>query len=270
MNESSCLELCERITAWVDGELTDPREVAGLEAHLAGCERCRGYAEAEATTKTLVATAYAAPVEVGGLHARIRGLLETAIPPKRRPWRTWMPRLAWGALAAGLLVAAAVGYLAVRPERPVEASPLVRAAVTNHVECMLGWLPLEVTTTDQGEVGRWLRERLARPVVLPALVPEGAGKMSTRMARLATAQGAQILFDRGERMLSLFIMPVSEVTGALGRSVPRGGREFFVNEVEGYTVVFWRQGDLLYCLVSDGDEEEVLIFAAEYAGSPAG
>lgn len=265
MNEGSCLELRERITAWVDGEVTDPQEVASLEAHLAGCERCRGYAEAEATTKTLVVTAYMAPVEVGGLHGRIRGLLEAAAPLKRRRWRIWMPRLAWGALAAGLLVAVAVGYIAVRPERPVEASPLVRAAVTDHVECMLGRLPLEVTTTDPAEVGRWLRERLARPVVLPALASEG--ELSTRWARLAMAEGAQILFDRGGRMLSLFIMPVSEATGALGRSVHRGGREFFVNDVEGYTVVFWRQGDLLYCLVSDGNEDEVLTFAAEYAGS---
>ncbi|MBI2462340.1 MAG: zf-HC2 domain-containing protein [Candidatus Rokubacteria bacterium] len=268
MNEGTCQDSRERITAWVDGELTDPREAAGLEAHLAGCERCRGYAEAEATTKTLIATAYTAPVEVSGLHRRIRGLLEAATPPKRRPWRLWLPRLAWGALAAGLLVAAAIGDVAVQPGRPVEASPLVRAAVSDHVQCMLGQLPLEVTTTDQDEVGRWLRERLARPVVLPPLASEG--ELSTRMARLAMAQGAQILFDRGGRMLSLFIMPVSEVTGALGRPVPRGGREFFVNEVEGYTVVFWRQGDLLYCLVSAAGQDEVLTFAAEYAGASTG
>lgn len=265
MSEHSCLDLRERITAWVDGELTDPREVAGLEAHLAGCERCRGYAEAEATTKTLVATAYATPVEVGGLHARIRGLLEAATPPKHRPWRLWLARFAWGALAAGLLVVAAIGYLALQPEPSVEASPLVHAAVADHVECMLGRLPLEVTTTDQGEVGRWLRERLARPVVLPPLASEG--ELSTRVARLAAADGAQILFDRGGRMLSLFIMPVQEAPRALGRPVPRGGRELFVNAVEGYTVVFWRQGELLYCLVSDADEGEVLGFAAEYAES---
>lgn len=267
MNGGSCPLFRERVTAWVDGEVTDRQELAALKAHLRECEPCRTYAEAEATTKTLVATAYAAPVEVGGLHARIRGLLEAATPPNRRPWHIWMPRLAWGALAAALLVAAAVGYVAVRSERPVEASPLVRAAVTDHVECMLGRLPLEVTTTDPAQVGRWLRERLARPVVLPALAPEGAGKMSTRMARLAMAEGAQILFDRGGRMLSLFIMPVGEVTGALGRPVTLAGREFFVNAIEGYTVVFWRQGDLLYCLVSDGDEGEVLGFAAEYAES---
>lgn len=270
MNESSCLELRERITALVDGELEAGQELAALEAHLRECESCRGYAEAEATTKTLVATAYTGPVEVGGLQARIRGLLEAATPPKRRPWRIWMPRLAWGTLAAGLLAAVAVGYVAVRPEHPAEASPLVRAAVSDHVECMLGRLPLEVTTTDPAEVGRWLRERLARPVVLPALAPEGAGKMSTRMARLAMAEGAQILFDRDGYMLSLFIMPVSEVAGALGRRVPRGELEFFVNEIEGYTVVFWRQGELLYCLVSDAGQDEVLTFAAEYAGSSKG
>jgi hypothetical protein len=66
-------------------------------------------------------------------------------------------------------------------------------------------------------------------------------------------------------MHSLFVMPVREVSGELGRRVVQAGREFFLSQLEGYTVVFWRRGDLLYCLVADGKEEEALGFAAEYA-----
>ncbi|MBI4608797.1 MAG: zf-HC2 domain-containing protein [Candidatus Rokubacteria bacterium] len=269
-DEAACPEYRERITAWVDGELKNLAEVAALEAHVRGCEGCRLYVEAETATKTLIAAAYANPVEVDELRAGIRARLELITFPKPRWSPVRVPRLAWGALAAVLVVAVAVSYLMLRPHAPVEASPLVRAAVTDHVECMLGRLPLEVTTTDQEEVGRWLRGRLARPVALPGLAPRGEAKMSTRWARLARAEGAQILVDRGGRMHSLFIMPVREVSGALGQPVVRAGREFFVNHIEGYTVVFWRQGDLLYCLVSDGMEGEVLGLAAEYARSSTG
>jgi hypothetical protein len=264
---ASCSEYREWITAWRDGELEGPSEVAALEAHVRDCEGCRMYAEAEAATKALVATAYAVPVEVGALRERIRARLDAVTLGKPRPWPVHVPRFAWGALAAVLLVALTVGYLTLQSKTTVEASPLVRAAVTDHVECMLGRLPLELTTTDQEEVGRWLRARLARPIGLPASTPEGQVKMSTRWARLARAEGAQILVDRGGRMHSLFIMPVREVSGTLGRQVTRADREFFVNQLEGYTVVFWRQGDLLYCLVSDREEEEVLAVAVEYAGS---
>lgn len=266
-NEVSCPEYRERITAWVDGELKDPSEVAALEAHVRGCEGCRIYAEAETGTKMLIAAAYAKPVEVGELRARIRERLDGVTLPTPRWAPVRVPRLAWGALAAVLLVALTVGYFTLQPQTTVEASPLVRAAVTDHVECMLGRLPLEVITTDQEEVSRWLRKRLARPVGLPVLAPEGEAKMSTRWARLATAEGAQILVERGGRMFSLFVMPVGKVSGELGRRVARGGREFFLNQIEGYTVVFWRQKDLLYCLVTDGAEDEVLSLAAEYAGS---
>lgn len=265
-----CSEYRERITAWVDGELEDPSEVATLEAHIQSCEGCRLYAEAEKAMKALISDAYEVPVEVGALRARIRRRLDGVSVPKPGRLGIRVPRLAWGALAAVLVATIAVGYLTLRPETTVEASPLVRAAVTDHVECMLGRLPLELTTTDQEEVSRWLRGRLARPVGLPALAPEGQAKMSTRWARLATAEGAQILVDRGGRMLSLFIMPVREAPGRLGRRVVQAGREFFVNQLEGYTVVFWRQADLLYCLVADGEEEEVLGFAAQYAGASAG
>lgn len=266
----SCLPYRERITAWVDGELRDPREVAALQAHVRGCDGCRMYAEAEAATKTLVSAGYAVPVEVGGLRARIRERLDAATAPEPRRSPVRVPRLAWGALAAGLVVAVALSYIMLRPLATVEASPLIRAAVTDHVECMLGRLPLEVITTDLAQVDRWLRARLARPVGLPSLASQSGAKMSTRWARLAKAEGAQILVERGGRMLSLFIMPVRETSRTLGRRVVRAGREFFVSQLEGYTVVFWRQGDLLYCLVSDGEEGEVLGFAAEYAGSSTG
>jgi hypothetical protein len=94
--------------------------------------------------------------------------------------------------------------------------------------------------------------------------------MSTRAARLANVDGSQILVDRRGRMLSLFIMPAAEVSSVLGRRVAQGGREFFVSQVEGYVVVFWRQGDLVYCLVGDGEVEGVLSLAREYAGSASG
>jgi len=206
-------------------------------------------------------------VEIGALRARIQKTLDAVEAPRPRRWSlVRVPRLAWGALAASLAVAFAVGYFALQPRTTVEAAPLVRAAVTDHVDCMLGRLPLEVTTTDREEVGRWLRERLLRPVSLPGLASAGEAKMSTRWARLASAQGAQVLVERGPRMLSLFIMPVREVSGQLGRRIVQAGREFFVSQLEGYTVVFWRHGDLLYCLVADGEEQEVLSLAAEYAG----
>jgi hypothetical protein len=264
-NDVPCPEWRDRITGWVDGERNDRSEVATLEDHIRGCEGCRTYAEAEAATKALVSAIYKVPVEVGALRARIRQRLDAGSIPKPGRLAIRLPRLAWGALAAVLVATVAVGYFTLRPKTTVEASPLVRAAVTDHVECMLGRLPLELITTDQEEVSRWLRGRLARPVGLPALAPEGEAKMSTRWTRLATAEGAQILVDRGGRMLSLFVMPVGEVSGTLGRQVTLADREFFVNQLQGYTVVFWRRDDLLYCLVSGSAEEDTLGLAVEYS-----
>ncbi|MBI2158816.1 MAG: hypothetical protein HYU25_00200 [Candidatus Rokubacteria bacterium] len=253
----------------MDGELEEAAASA-LETHLRQCEACGAYAGAERASKTLVAATYAVPVDVAGLRARIRERLQTGSAPRRRWTVVRVPRLAWGALAAVLIASLAVGYLTLRPWTAVEASALVRAAVTDHVECMLGRLPLEVTTSDQQEIDRWLQRRLARPVALPTLAPEGTSKMSARVARLANVDGSQILFDRRGRMLSLFIMPAAEVPSVPGRPVAHGGREFFVSQVEGYTVVFWRQGDLVYCLVGEGEVEGVLSLAREYAGSASG
>jgi anti-sigma factor RsiW len=267
-HEAPCNRCREQITVRVDGELQEPEEVAALAEHLRDCEGCRVFAAAEAATKQLIAAAYGRPVEVRGLQTRLRKRLDALVMPRRWTWRAAAPRLAWGAIAAILIASLAVAFLTLRPRTAVEASPLVRAAVTDHVDCMLGRLPLEVTTSDQHETARWLQRRLARPVALPALAPEGTSKMSARMARLAGVDGSQILFDRRGRTLSVFIMPATEVPSAPGRPVAHGGREFFVSQADGYTVVLWRQRDLVYCLVGEG--EGVLSLAREYAGSTSG
>ncbi len=266
---SACSRYHEWISSWVDRELEE-EAASALETHLRQCEACGAYAEAERASKTLVAATYAVPVAVAGLRARIRERLQTGSAPRRRWTVVRVPRLAWGAIAAILIASLAVGYLALRPQTAVEASPLVRAAVTDHVECMLGRLPLEATTSNQQEIVRWLQRRLGRPVALPTLAPEGNSRMSMRMARLANVDGSQILFDRHGRMLSLFIMPAAEGSSVPGRRVAHGGREFFVSQVEGYTVVLWRQGDLVYCLVGEGEVEGVVSLAREYAGSASG
>ncbi len=266
-NETSCPAYRERITAWVDGELSDPAERTAVESHVRTCDGCRIYSDAETATRPLVSAAYTVPVEVGRLRVWIweRLYVVTTSKPRRAP--VWLPRLAWGAVAAAVLAVLAVGYVTLQPKTTVEAAPLVRAAVTDHVECMLGRLPLEVTTTDREELARWLRARLARPVGLPALAPEGEAKMSARWARLARAEGAQILVERGGHMFSLFIMPARDIPGRLGRRIVRASQELFVNQLEGYTIVLWRRAELLYCLVADGPEDEVLSVAGEYASS---
>ncbi len=265
-DEPACSRYHEWISSWVDAELEEAAASA-VETHLSQCQACRAYAEAERASKTLVAATYAAPVDVAGLRARIRERLETRSAPKRRWMPVRMPRLAWGALAAVLIATLALGYLALLPKAMVEASPLIRAAASEHVGCMLGQLPLELTTQDKAAVAQWLRARLARPVGLPPMTPEGPATMSPRRAHLAKAQGAQILVERNGRMYSLFVMPVREVSGTLGTQVARAGRDFFVNRLQGHTVVFWRDADGLYCLVSDGEEADVLALAARYAGA---
>lgn len=49
--EMSCKEICELLTAYLDGEVT-PEEKAYIEAHLPGCPQCRAELEALSATRT--------------------------------------------------------------------------------------------------------------------------------------------------------------------------------------------------------------------------
>ena len=49
--EMNCKDICELITAYLDGEVTS-EEKAYIESHLPGCPRCQAELEAISVTKT--------------------------------------------------------------------------------------------------------------------------------------------------------------------------------------------------------------------------
>lgn len=125
----------ELITAWMDRELHDAETVGDLERHLGACEGCRLYAEAPAATKSVLAAGYTVPVDVERLGGRLAEQLDALGRPARRVRAFPLRRFAWAAVVPLLLIALIVGSLMLRPSPPLEAAPVLDAAITDHVEC---------------------------------------------------------------------------------------------------------------------------------------
>ena len=246
---SACADKELLLHALADGEL-DAGHAAEVEAHVAGCPACAAeLAEIREVKARLAATpaAYAAPAS---LHARLdAALAEAAAPPPRRGLRAeaWVMSGAIGALAASLALVALLptgmsveGQLIDAQARSLEAQHLV-----------------DVETSDRHTVKPWFNGKLdfAPPVV--DLAPQGYPLVGGRLDRIDGRRAAALVFRRHAHTINLFIWP------GTASDAPT------LEHKDGYSLVRWGRGGLVFWAVSDVDPPDLLGFQKAFVAATA-
>jgi anti-sigma factor RsiW len=247
---SACPDKELLLHALADGEL-DAGNAAALEAHVAGCAACADELAQIREVKSRLAAAplaYAAPAS---LHARLDAALAAdAAPPRGRRFggETWVMAGAIGALAASLALFAIVpsgqsleGQLIDAQARSLEAQHLV-----------------DVQTSDRHTVKPWFNGKVdfAPPVV--DLAPQGYPLVGGRLDRVDGRRAAALVFHRRAHTINLFIWPGAAPTAPL------------LERKEGYNLVRWGHGGLVYWAVSDVDPADLVGFQKAFAAATAG
>jgi anti-sigma factor RsiW len=250
---SACADKELLLHALADGEL-DAGNAAELEAHVAACPACAAaLAEIREVKARLAATpaAYRAPAS---LQARLDAALAEATAPAMTPRRSrlgaeiWVISGAIGALAAGLALVAFIpsgmsveGQLIDAQARSLEAQHLV-----------------DVATSDRHTVKPWFNGKLdfAPPVV--DLAPQGYPLVGGRLDRVDGRRAAALVFHRHAHTINLFIWP-----GAASEAP-------VLEHKEGYSLVRWARGGLVFWAVSDVDPPDLLAFQKAFVAATGG
>jgi hypothetical protein len=124
-------------------------------------------------------------------------------------------------------------------------------------------LPLDYTASDAGSVQRWLQGRLDFGVQLPRFAPQKGPPPALQGVRLSTlhsrpAAVISYLVPAVEgRRVSLVIMddPDPQMAGAVRQLQ---GRKVWLTQARGFNVASWRSHEIVYSLISDLDESDVL------------
>jgi anti-sigma factor RsiW len=247
---SVCPEKELLLHALADGEL-DAGNAVALEAHVAACAACAAELAAIREVKARLAAqplGYAAPAS---LHARLdAALAEATAPPPRRRFlaETWAAAGAIGALAASLAIFAIApsgqgpeGQLIDAQARSLEAQHLV-----------------DVETSDRHTVKPWFNGKVdfAPPVV--DLAPQGYPLVGGRLDRIDGRRAAALVFHRRAHTINLFIWPGE------APAEPRAERK------QGYSLVRWGRGGLVFWAVSDIDPPDLAGFQKAFAAATAG
>lgn len=245
-----CSDLDRLLPAYADGEFADS-DCAEIEAHLSDCTKCRDEVAAHLAFRCfLQEKACESPIRAStGLEERIRKDMA------RERGRDQVRRFSlYSAMAAGLMAVASAGYLFAdaRAEPP---ELMLLDAIDKHARA----LPVEVTPAG-GDVESWFRGKVDFRVRAPKFsAPSAPRLMGARLANVRDRQAAYLVYggDDSERRTTLLVFP-----GTLdlpdGRRTQVGGRDVVMANQRGYNVAVWHQRGIVYSLVSDLDESDMI------------
>lgn len=232
----NCRDLEPQLTPYLDGELI--AEARGeVEAHLAACAPCAQLVERERhALRTFREAARAgSPAAPESLKTR---LFESVRRDAERQRNARAAR--WVALAAGVTVAAVVGHQQYRghQRRLFEQDAALRHA--RH-------FPLEIEQPHAAALEQWFGGKLDHRVTVPRF--PNARAAGARLLQVRDKPAAYIRYDGERRQLGLFVFSDDHDVDV--------GAEPAVGSSHGYNVVSWREGDVVYQLVSDLDEADI-------------
>ena len=231
----------------------DPERARAVEAHLAGCPTCQAMLARDEAIARLVHALPRSPApptlarQVRALEARRQGIAGWL----GRPWVA-------AAVAAVLVAAVLVPFLRRPAERPGDiVDTIIQSGVAEHRRILLDLQATPREIADPTELFR--RVSAVTSVELPKVF---AGTDELRLV----AAGPTILASRKTAAATMRYKALPDTTYFLFSGadlpMPSEGRVQIeqyrphMRAVNGYNVVYWKQKDMAYLMVSAVDKEE--------------
>lgn len=248
---NDCKSVNSYISALIDGELKG-RKADKVKNHLEVCKRCRQEFEIVSALKPI---AKKVRIEKAPLYLKSRIINSIEESEEKKSFidifSAWnlKPVYTFSAVAALLLLAIIpLYYLSAN----VSASTIAVKSVNNHLSNTI------VDIFDEQMPSS--RTELERIFDVQGLSWQGISSPKVNLHYLKERRVAYIAFDRKGHKLSLFIFDVNNLKSPEGRIIKEGEKEIYVDKYKGFNVLFWKEGNIGYSMVSDLGGDEMIHF----------
>jgi len=224
----------QSLQMFVDNEL-DGAESALVADHLRTCAPCSR--EIANVVRLKRATHQAGQRYAPSAAFQRKMMAKVAGAPKAQRWwtRVMMPA---AALALVLVMIGSALYLS--QERSAIAG---RELADLHVSTIASEHPVDVISTDKHTVKPWFAGKLPFTFNLPELQGSEYQMIGGRMAYIAQAPAAQVIFQHGKHHCSLFIME------------DRAGIGSNIRAPMNFTTISWKANGLVYIMITDASPD---------------
>jgi anti-sigma factor RsiW len=240
-----------RVQAHFDGEV-DALTAADIERHVEQCAECRAMLEDMEKLRAGIRTGLARPQAPAELRARIQRALDEQEPGEAsaralsavrgRPLSGARPF--WMGAFSGLAAAGAAA-IAIVMLSPPPAAPLLDDLVSAHVRSLMPSHLIDVQSTDRHTVKPWFAGHADVSPAVADFADQGFPLVGGRADYVDHQRSAVVVYQHGPHVINVF-------TWSGGRNAePRDTAR------NGYHLVFWSEGNLNYCAVSDAGWDEL-------------
>lgn len=244
-----------QLNAYCDGEL-DPVSANEFERRLANDESLKARHARLLSLRRAMRSLPQADMP-SSLQARIQSKLDAERPSnvtalRRRSW-------SFQALAAAAVFGAVISSAFMMTiEQYDQRENVASQVVAGHIRSLLAPQPFDIASSDRHTVKPWFNGKVdfAPPVV--DLATQGYPLVGGRLDRVDGRRAAALVFRRRAHTINLFIWP--------GAAAPAPQLE----RRQGYSLVRWGQGGLVFWAVSDVDPADLAGFQKAFAAATAG
>lgn len=252
-------EDARRVLLEAEGFAVVTNELASARLHVEECCSCRERRAAEVTWRSALQSKLPVREASPDLKERVLAALSRArfAAALGRQRRRWMA-------AVGSLLFLTLGLGSMWWWREARSDgPLPAALVEDHLLSVSRESPVEFPSSDPRAVTEWFTSRVDFAARAPAI--SGASLLGGRLCTLAGRRAA-VAFYRGEGgeggRISLFQMAAEDVALGSLRKMQAGGKDIGCAHRKGVSVLLWTERGVLYALVSEIREEELVRLAA--------
>jgi anti-sigma factor RsiW len=235
------------VQAYFDGEL-DAAGAVDVESHLATCAECAAWLGTAQRLRTDIRNG--APLEpapprlISAIGAALdrEERLDRPAPRRTTGWSTWgigRRRPALVGVLSGALGAAVGAALAVAVILPGTNARLYDEVTTAHVRSLMANHLVDVASTNEHTVKPWFDGRVDIAPPVADFAPDGFELIGGRAEYVGGKRIPAVVYRKGGHIINLFIWPAG------------GGQPDGLREQNGFHILTWRSGDLVFCAISD-------------------
>ncbi|MBS2024716.1 MAG: zf-HC2 domain-containing protein [Deltaproteobacteria bacterium] len=263
-----CRDIGGLLSAWVDGELM-PDEKADFEAHLLSCQACSLAARSHVGLKAAVRRSGPIRKAPASLRKSVTDKLEvasreTAGARALRFISAMEPRtVAIAASLVGVLTWFGMGGLRQPVIGSVSSNVVHGHALEDGVALHARTLPLDFTGSDVGAVQQWLQSKLDYGVQLPRFPARSGARtpalQGVRLSTVSARPAAVVSYTMPDEHSKVSLVIIDDPSGEpMGEARQFEGHQVWVAKNRGFNVATWKNDEVVYSLISDLDERDIL------------